>query len=276
MRSFKHFELYYYPEKETLYWSMKKHGFPNLCYEGLEEFLEFVDYIKSYFNDPLHPLKYFVTISEHKGIFSLGGDLPFFIDNIKSRQFGILKDYAHLAVKALHAIYSSFDLPIITVALVQGKAYGGGVEMALAHDHIIASHEAQFALPESKFNLFPGMGAYSLLQRKLTYLETEEILTNDKVMSSNFLQKKGLITQLDSEKNNDEVIMRFINECLKGFNFELFHQKSMKSVNHISLKELTNITNIWVDATKGVSNQDIRKMEAFSKAQSRIVAPVTA
>ena len=61
------------------------------------------------------------------------------------------------------------DLPILTVALIQGDAVGGGFEAMLTDDIVIAEQGAKFGLPEILFNLFPGMGGYSFLRRKVAW-----------------------------------------------------------------------------------------------------------
>src|SRR3972149_4441233 len=63
---------------------------------------------------------------------------------------------------------STFACPTLTtISLVQGDALGGGFETALSSDVIIAEQSAAMGLPEVLFNLFPGMGAYSLLTRRI-------------------------------------------------------------------------------------------------------------
>ena len=50
---------------------------------------------------------------------------------------------------------------------MQGECLGGGFEAALSSDVIVAEKSARFGFPEILFNLFPGMGAYSFLERKI-------------------------------------------------------------------------------------------------------------
>ena len=50
---------------------------------------------------------------------------------------------------------------------MQGECLGGGFEAALSSDLIIAERRSRFGFPEILFNLFPGMGAYSFLDRKV-------------------------------------------------------------------------------------------------------------
>lgn len=60
-----------------------------------------------------------------------------------------------------------FDTDLTTVSLIQGDALGGGFEASLSSNLIIAERGVKMGLPEVIFNLFPGMGAYSILSRKV-------------------------------------------------------------------------------------------------------------
>ena len=62
-------------------------------------------------------------------------------------------------MEAIPRNYPALNLPMVTIALVQGDALGGGFECALAHDLIIAERSAKLGLPEVLVNLFPGIGA---------------------------------------------------------------------------------------------------------------------
>ncbi len=90
--------------------------------------------------------------------FSVGGDLKErngMSDETWRAQHQLIEE-AFLAVK-------DFALPVI--AAVEGHAHGGGLELALMCDFIIASHSAQFSLPEVKRGILPGGGGVQNLVR---------------------------------------------------------------------------------------------------------------
>lgn len=126
----------------------------------------------------------------------MGGDLPFCFECIKTNKKKKLKRYAHLCIDAIYSIYTVFSLPVITIALVDGNAFGGGFECALAHDYIIASEDVKFGLPENKFNLFLGMGAYSLLNRKLSPVDANDIIRSGKVNKSRYFESLGIVERV--------------------------------------------------------------------------------
>ncbi|WP_010520784.1 crotonase/enoyl-CoA hydratase family protein [Aquimarina agarivorans] len=271
MRQFHCVNLEYFPKEQTLFWKIKNTGIPNFCLNGLKEFQEFCSWVKEYFSHPDRPLKFIVSGSEHQGIYNMGGDLPFFLENIQSGDIENLRQYAHLCVDAIYNIYTSFDLPVLTIALVEGKAYGGGFECALAHDYILAVDDAQFGLPENKFNLFPGMGAYSLLHRKLSTGDASEILKSGRILEVNYLKSLGLINTVFSKKEEEGELaaFNFVSRLNEHFNFEYHHALCTKKIFPLDKKELLEITNIWVEACFKIKKFDLRRMEILGNTQLR-------
>ncbi len=275
MKQFDCISIEYFREDELLFWKIKDTGVPNYCLKGLQEFQEFCDWVKMYFSHPDKPLKFIVSGSEHQGIYNMGGDLPFFLDCIIANNKEQLKTYAHLCVDAIYSMYTSFGLPVITIALVEGNAYGGGFECALAHDFIIAQEHAQFCLPENKFNLFPGMGAHSLLTRKVGTTIADKLIRSGKIYQTRYLQSLGLIEKVTEKEKSIHTLHQFIKKGIEQFNFEYHHIQCKKMINPLSKKELLAITNLWVEACMNIKAFDLRKMEILAKAQSRKAAIIS-
>src|SRR5438874_1463435 len=63
--------------------------------------------------------------------------------------------------------WTAMDTPVVTVSLIQGNCLGGAFECALSSNLMVAERSAKTGLPEVLFNLLPGMGAYSLLARRV-------------------------------------------------------------------------------------------------------------
>jgi DSF synthase len=114
-----------------------------------------------------HPVRYFVMASRRPGVFKLGGDLAMFAEAIQDAEREKLRVYAHACVNVMHRLFNAFDLPIVTLSVITGQALGGGLEAALAEDYVLADADAALGVPEVAFNTFPGMGAVSLLARRL-------------------------------------------------------------------------------------------------------------
>ena len=75
-------------------------------------------------------------------------------------------------------------LDIVTVALVKGVALGGGCELALACDFILASDRSRFGQPEINLGVFPPVAAYQLSRQLPPRKGLELLLTGDPVDAS--------------------------------------------------------------------------------------------
>ena len=102
-----------------------------------------------------------VIVSSGKDVFIVGADITEFVENFKLPE-------AELVAGNLEAnqIFSAFeDLPVPTVAAINGIALGGGFEMCLAADYRIMSATAVVGLPEVKLGIYPGFGGTVRLPR---------------------------------------------------------------------------------------------------------------
>ena len=152
-------------------------------------------------NGHAHTVNYAVLASKTPGVFNLGGDLALFRSAIVHRDRTQLEHYARLCVDDLYPWNRNFDLPVTTISLVQGSALGGGFEAALASSVLIAEESSRMGFPEVLFNLFPGMGAYSFLQRKVGRRVTEELITSSLMQENTELKHK----LLEAEKLKREI-----------------------------------------------------------------------
>src|SRR3990172_3471215 len=139
------------------------------------------------------PVRFLVLASKTPGIYSLGGDLHLFKRCIETRDRDTLREYAAACIEALHLMANNLFLPLATISLAQGDALGGGFEAALSCSVIIAERRARFGFPEVLFNLFPGMGAYSFLARRIGAVKAERIILSGSVFTAEQLHEMGVV-----------------------------------------------------------------------------------
>jgi DSF synthase len=182
-----------------------------------------------------HDARYYVGASRIPGAYNLGGDLALFMLLIKARDRDALARYAAMCLDNLHARIQNYGCPTLTtISLVQGDALGGGFECALTSDVIIAEEQAQMGLPEILFNLFPGMGAYSLLARRIESAVQEWIAANAR------------------RRNGTQAVFR-----------------ARQLVHPITRAELDAIAEVWVDAAMRLEERDLKMMSWLVRAQQR-------
>jgi DSF synthase len=203
------------------------------------------------------------------GVFNLGGCLPLFAEAIRRQDRATLQRYARACIDVLHTNAVSFDLPIITVALVQGEALGGGFEAALSCDVIVAEQGARFGLPEVLFNLFPGMGAYSFLARRIGAARAEELILSGEIYTAEQLHALGLVHVVAERGRGEHAVRDYIARTArrrKAFNGIY---AAGRCVNPVSMTELMRVAEIWVDTALQLDEPDLRKMERLAAAQDR-------
>ncbi len=96
--------------------------------------------------------------------FVAGADIRFFVKNIEAKDIQRTWDFTKAGQDLLGAIDAC---PKPVVARLHGLALGGGVELALACDHLIATPNATLAFPETGIGIFPGLGGTQRTSRRI-------------------------------------------------------------------------------------------------------------
>ena len=216
--------------------------------------------------------RWYVMGSRIPGIFNLGGDLSHFADKIRARDLAALRRYGNLCVEAIHGNAEAFQAPAVTIALVQGDALGGGFECALAFDVIVAERSAKFGLPEILFNLFPGMGAYSYLSRRIGPVQAERMITSGKLYTAEELHAIGLVDVLAEDGQGEAAVRGYIDRNDRKHNALQAIFRARRRANPVTLMELRDIVEIWSETALGISDLDIRKMLRLTAAQEKRLA----
>ncbi|MES2713161.1 MAG: crotonase/enoyl-CoA hydratase family protein [Pseudomonadota bacterium] len=215
--------------------------------------------------------QYHVLASRTPGAFNLGGDLVHFADRIRAGDRAGLRRYGEACIRIAYDNYIACNLPMITIALIQGDALGGGFESALAHDLIVAERSAKFGLPEILFNLFPGMGATSFLNRKIGAVAAERLIMSGRLYTAEELHAMGVVDVLAEDGEGEVAVRRLISESSRKHNAHLAIYRARRRANPVTFAELSDIVDIWVDAALAVSEPDLRKMQRLATAQDRRV-----
>jgi enoyl-CoA hydratase/carnithine racemase len=103
-------------------------------------------------------------------------------------------------LERIHAVLNALDAaPFVTIAAVHGVCFGGGFELALACDIIVADKMARFAFPELRLGLIPGFGGIPRLKRDLGNAFIRDLLLTGRSINAARAQAVGLVAQLSSE-----------------------------------------------------------------------------
>lgn len=216
-------------------------------------------------------IRYFVFASAVPGVFNLGGDVELFARLIREGGRDSLYEYGRKCVDAVYADTIGFGVPgLATIALVQGAALGGGFECALSCNTIIAEENAQLGFPETLFNLFPGMGAMSLLARKIEPGRAERLIMTGEIVTARRLWDMGVVDELAPDGEGVHKVNEFIRHHQRHANGRLAMRRVRERVCPLTHKELMDIVEIWVEAAMKLTPRDLRIMNRIVNAQSRL------
>lgn len=216
------------------------------------------------------PIEYMVLTSRNPRVFSFGGDLELFARCVQEQDRSELLRYAKACIDVVYPNSVNYDLPMTTISLVRGDALAGGFEAALSGNVLIAEKGAQFGLPEVMFNLFPGMGAYSLLARRIGAFQAEKVITSGHVYSASEMHRMGVVDILAEDGEGETAVCDYVAKHSRKRNALQSLLKVRHRYQRIDRQELMDIAEIWVDAALNIGPKDLRLMERLVKAQDRM------
>ena len=261
-------------ERRALWHYLNPAPRPVFTHKVLSEILDLQERVKHHLNAVGHAsaeIQYLILASAIPRTFSLGGDLELFANLIRARDREHLTAYARLCIECVYNNTTSVGNPsLTTIALVQGSALGGGFEAGLSTNILVAERSAQLGLPEILFNLFPGMGAYNLLARRLDPARAERFLRNGRQYSAAELYEMGVVDVLAEDGEGVHAVNAFIRRHQRSRNGLLAIQQVRQRLNPIPFQELEDVVTIWVDAAMRLTERDLRTMERLVSAQHRL------
>jgi DSF synthase len=221
------------------------------------------------------PLPHVVLASDGDA-FNLGGDLELFCRLIRTNDRQGLLNYARQCVRGVHAFHAGLGVGAHSIALVQGDALGGGFEAALSCHTIVAEEGALMGLPEVLFDLFPGMGAYSFLCKRIPPHQAEKLMLEGIVYTSEEMHRMGLVDVLVPRGEGIQAVEEVIraNRRIPHARAAMHQVRSL--AQPVTLEEMMRITEIWVDTALQLGDKSLRTMDRLVRAQVRRSGAVTA
>jgi enoyl-CoA hydratase/carnithine racemase len=100
-------------------------------------------------------------------------------------------------VDRIHQVMNRFDaLPLTTIGAIHGVCFGGGFELALTCDLLIADKTARFCFPELRLGLLPGFGGIPRLKRDVGNAVVRDLLLTGRSLNAKKAQSIGLVSQM--------------------------------------------------------------------------------
>ncbi|MEY4515059.1 MAG: hypothetical protein RLZZ450_7181 [Pseudomonadota bacterium] len=100
-------------------------------------------------------------------------------------------------IDRIHVVMNRLDtLPLTTVAAIHGACFGGGFELALTCDVLVADKTARFCFPELRLGIVPGFGGIPRLKREVGNGVVRDLLLTGRSMNAKRAQNIGLVSQM--------------------------------------------------------------------------------
>jgi DSF synthase len=210
-----------------------------------------------------------VVLASDQAVFNLGGDLALFADLIRQRDRATLLAYARRCIDVAVGFHRLTPAPVHTIAVVQGEALGGGFEAALCCNTLIAEEGTGMGFPEVLFDLFPGMGAFSFLSRRIPPTQAERMMLDGRVYGAEDLHRMGVVDILVPRGEG----MDAAREVIRRNRRIPSARRAMRTVRDlcqpVPRAELDAITEVWVDTALGLGDKALGTMERLVRAQRR-------
>jgi enoyl-CoA hydratase/carnithine racemase len=137
------------------------------------------------------PITSVVLVTSSERLFSAGFDLRLVRSCVTGERTA---DEMIDAVQRLQRLYDRIEnLPQVTIAVIGGSAFGGGLELALACDLRIAAADAQLGLPEAKLGLLPGAGGTQRLTRLCGSGMARRLILTAETMTGAEARERGVV-----------------------------------------------------------------------------------
>lgn len=158
--------------------------------------------VATYLRDGAEGAQAMVVSSEMRRGFCAGADLrELYHELMKHKGTGGSMQDATGRVREfldrIHAVYDTIDqAPLTTVGALHGTVFGGGFELALTLDVLVADKSARFCFPELRLGLIPGWGGIPRLKRDIGNAIVRDILLTGRSINATRAQAIGLVSQL--------------------------------------------------------------------------------
>ncbi len=260
----------YYDNKNKIGWFLMKGApRPSFTVRLLTEISDYFKVVKQEMAETNGEKYDFLVLgSDIEGVFNLGGDLELFSQYIRNRDREGLLRYAAHSIDLVHQNMTHLGEDLTTISLIQGDALGGGFESAISANVVVAERGSKAGLPEVLFNLFPGMGAFSLLSRKIGFAEAEKMIMSGGLYSAEQLFDMGVVDILAEKGEGEVAVYRYIKSNQRSMNSYRSMQQVKDICNQVSYQELMDIGEVWADAALKLTEKDLRMMERLVRRQN--------
>lgn len=228
---------------------------------ALEAWLDELDALPE---DALHTV---IIRSAVRGGFCAGADLRELHAGLVARPAAEHAASLRAFLDRIHGVMDRIDmLPFTTIGVVHGVCFGGGFELALTCDQIIAEKSARFCFPELRLGIIPGFGGIPRLRRDVGNATIRDLLLSGRSVSAKRAHALGMIAQVVGRGDGLEAAQALAAQSGK---FDPTARRAAKAfIKHLPREELDREKELFVELalrppllaalTKFVDSTDLR------------------
>lgn len=266
-----HFSVYYEAGRRTLWTFMHPQPRPCMSAALMAEYRALGEAVRA----ASERIDFWVMASAVPGTFNLGGDLALMSSKVKQQERDALLGYARVASDLMRDVLARFGTDVVTIALVEGTALGGGLEMALAHNYILAQRDARIGFPEVAFNMIPGIGGYSLAARRAGRRFAEKVIGEGMVHHAERFVQSGMVDEVFEPGQGIAAAHAFIDSLRPRLINTRALMRARAKTFPVPYDEIWGIAQDWVDAAFMLEEKDLATMEALVQLQNKKMARAT-
>jgi len=215
-----------------------------------------------------------VIRSAVEGAFCKGGDIDHYLKCIRGHDREALSAYAHTHVDMLTDHLEGMGCNTLTIGLVDGDAFGGGLEVLLGLDFVIASETSRFGFPEVKHGAFPGLGALSLLARKVGCQVADDLVKGGMLYSASDMQDIGIVTHCVPADEMEAAAAEII-EQYSGMESDLTSLRDeMLNACPLDHDEMRDLVEEWTDVAMNLSDRDLQEIADMTRDERSVAGEV--
>lgn len=216
------------------------------------------------------PVK-FLSFRGEGPVFTLGGDLDFYLDCLASNDQAALEEYARASAEGASWNASGLKGVAITLSTIHAKAIGGGIDAPRSCNIMIAEQGASFVYPEVRFNHFP-ITAVAILSRRMGPIEAQRMLMSGDEYSATEFHARGGLDAVVSPGCGEDWIRTYAAETLpmhsaRSALFAAFNQRAGRLED-----ELSYMARLWSDTMLRLNAAEISRLQRIAQAQERMLS----
>ncbi|HMO02420.1 MAG TPA: enoyl-CoA hydratase-related protein [Oligoflexia bacterium] len=185
------------------------------------------------------PLRFLLLRSSTEKAFVAGADIKTMLSADRAT-IGNLISAGQSLMNQIEAV------PFPVIAAIRGAALGGGLELALACDVIIASTKSKIGLPEVGLGLIPGFGGTQRLIQRVGIGRAKRLILSGEIVDGEEAFKLGVVDLLANDQEFDQILIKFTQNFL--VKSPVAAREAKKLVSHLACTELKQTLDLEVES----------------------------